>query len=383
MRKKIIFVMSLGTMLFSCFSGTSLNLKKTTKKIVPNDNVSSNLTTNQSDNDKANDVADAGTIEKAETTPTQPKKKKYWVVAVAGQSNSVGYDESYWDDSFRDKTGRVKQLGYYNDDNLKVIECMPSAQNIQNMSNIYDPEYTPKSLGVTRKGTKGIHLPLGQELLHYAPADYDILMVPVAYGGTGFNMAINYGKQTYDTDKLRLKGDGLRANWSKDKPLYQTLRDRIKYALDMNPENKFLGVVWCQGEFDSDQYLDDLKTGFTGIVDQLGIDLAHYTDTNQLLSGRADKSLWYVHETTFHWRQLPGLQKCTEIFKFYKEFLGADHYISLPMDKNLTNDVNGSSANGGVGSTAKDGGTHFGNNAFRDVIAPKVANALKATLNLG
>lgn len=378
MRKKIIFVMSLGTMLFSCFSGTSLNLKKQQSKIVPNDNVSSNLTTNQSGNDKANDAADAGTIEKAETTPTQPEKKKYWVVAVAGQSNSVGYDESYWDDSFRDTTGRVKQLGYYNEDNLKVIECMPSAQNIQNMSNLDDTDYKPKGgYGITGKGTKGIHLPLGQELLKYAPADYDVLIVPVAYGGTGFNAKINNGKQTYDTVKKRLKGDGLNANWNKDKPLYLTLRDRIKYALDMNPENKFLGVVWCQGEYDSDQYLDDLKTGFSGIVDQLGIDLASYTD--QLASGRADKSLWYVHETTIYWRQeLAGLKRCTEVFKFYKEFLGADHYISVPLDEKLTNKYNG----GGMRTTPLLT-SHFGNNAYRDVIAPKVADALKATLNLG
>lgn len=340
------------------------------------DSVSSNEVTNEV-NDDGIDAENNG---KAEITPTQTTDKKYWVVAVAGQSNSVGYDESFWDDSFREKSGRVKQLGYYNNDNLQVIECMPSAQNIENMSNIPDAEYRAKSLGVTRKGTKGIHLPLGQQLLKYAPADYDILMVPVAFGGTGFNPLMN-GKQTYDPVKKRLKGDGTKANWNKDKPLYKTLSDRVKYALDLNPENKFLGVVWCQGEFDTDANLDALKSGFTGIVDQLGVDLATYTD--QLVSGRADKSLWYVHETTFVWRQMPGLQKCTEVFKFYKEFLGADHYISIPMDENLTNNVNGSSANGGIGSTAKDGGTHFGNNAFRDVIAPKVADALKATLNLG
>lgn len=357
---------------FNTFSGKACSLTLTLKDNVP-DNINSKFVVKSGgDSVVSNEVTITRTLDHNDTTPPQTTTKKYYVVAVAGQSNSVGYDESTWDDSFRDTTGRIKQLGYYNDDNLKVIECMPCAQNIQNMSDLPDANYAPGGYGVTKKGTKGLHLPLGQELLKVIPEGYDVLIIPVAYGMTGFTTR---GGQQYDVNLKKLLGSGVNANWNKDQALYKTLEARILHALDMNADNKFLGVIWCQGEVDTDRNLEILKTGFQGIVDALSTALADRT--NQLVGGKADKSLWYVHETTLFWRQYQGNQKCSEIWKWYKEFLGEKNYIRIPPDIDRTNQTNG-----GDKRTSSAWSSHFGNNAYRDIIAPRVVKQISDTTQL-
>ena len=57
--------------------------------------------------------------------------KQYMILCVAGQSNAVGYDESRIPADYMDRfdTGRIFQLGFFGEDNLKVIPLGPCARS--------------------------------------------------------------------------------------------------------------------------------------------------------------------------------------------------------------------------------------------------------------
>ena len=59
------------------------------------------------------------------------KKKKYMILCVAGQSNAVGYDESVISQDYLEQfhTERIRQLGLYGEDNLKLIPLGACAQS--------------------------------------------------------------------------------------------------------------------------------------------------------------------------------------------------------------------------------------------------------------
>ena len=120
-------------------------------------------------------------------------KEKYMILCVAGQSNAVGYDESPVIAQDRPDDARVAQLGLYGEDNLRIIPLGVCAQNLQDMR----PYGHPSNPGV---GTKGIHLPLARLLLKEIPEDYGILVIPCAYGGTGFTVG-EFG--AYDEASMR------------------------------------------------------------------------------------------------------------------------------------------------------------------------------------
>lgn len=167
-------------------------------------------------------------------------EKKYMILCVAGQSNAVGFDESRIPEDYLGhfRTERIRQLGLYGEDNLKIIPLGACAQNYQDMRPFGNPE-NPAAM----PGTRGMHLPLADLLLDMIPGDYDILVLPCAYGGVGFTV----GEQgSYDSVALRPSQGRLR--WGKESPFYFAMRDRIQYCLELNPENRFLGVVWMQGE---------------------------------------------------------------------------------------------------------------------------------------
>lgn len=296
---------------------------------------------------------------------------KYIVIAFAGQSNSVGYDESKWtEETANPDPDRIKQLGYYGEDNLKVIPLIECAQNLQNMSNIPDPYSKPGSFGVMKKGTKGLHLPLAKELLPLIPKDYGILVVPVAYGGTMLSAGSNLN---YSTELKRpINGnDPAGGTWKVGGAYYQTLRDRVKHALDLNKDNKFAGVIWCQGEFDGNAKADISRDEFKKLVEQLAQDWDSYKDRTNKKA--VDKSIWFTHETTSYWRKNDKVA-ADKIWANYKEYLGDSNYIPVPINDNLTNLVNG-----GDKRTSSAFTSHFGNDAFSSVIAPEVRKSLVRT----
>lgn len=291
---------------------------------------------------------------------------KFFVFCIAGQSNAVGYDESPIDEKFTYNnldTNRIKQLGFYGDQNLQLIDLGYCAQSMQDMR-------VNNRVGEEKPGTKGIHLPLANLMLDYIPDDYGVLVLPISYGGTGFTSGNNgtysadLKKPTEADPKAGQGGQGTAIlKWGTGTAYYQTLRDRIIHALELNDENLFAGIVWCQGENDMGS-ASGHKSGFEAMT-QLLFDELNAHDSGALRArtprGTFDRNIWYNMETVGYW-YTQG--QCQQIWDNYKTW-NADTYVEIPRDTE-SNDVNG------TGSTAGVRAKHYGNNAYQKVVAPRV-----------
>ena len=283
--------------------------------------------------------------------------RKYMILCVAGQSNAVGFDESPVDKDYMGKfrTRRLWQLGLWGEDNLQIVPLQACAQNFQDMRPYGNPGSTPG-----QPGTKGMQLPLGDLLLDRIPEDYDILVLPCAYGGVGFTVGET---GTYDPQTRRPSEGRLR--WGVQSPYYLALKDRLRFVLDQNPENKFLGVVWLQGEFDFEDGEGNIR-GFTEMTrDFLATFSQEYP--GRVYRGDWNRDIWYNVETTAYWYTQGD---CPKIWAHYKTW-NPKTYVEIPRDTD-TNAVNG------TGVTTAIRPAHFGNDAFYRVIAPAVAAKMES-----
>lgn len=283
---------------------------------------------------------------------------KFVVVCIAGQSNAVGYDESPVDANFtyanRD-TNRIKQLGFYGENNLKIIDLGYCAESMQDMTAHNRP-------GTETAGTKGIHLPLANLMLDYIPEDYGVLMLPISFGGTGFTSG-NVGTYSSELKKPSETGAGqgtVVLKWGVDTAYYNTLKDRIIYALNLNEENLFAGIVWCQGENDKTNAAGHYS-GFQDMTNALFAALNNAGLGSRVPKGTWDKDIWYNMETVSYWY---SQNQCQQIWDNYKAW-NPNTYIEIPRDTE-SNEVNG------TGQTTSNYPSHFGNNAYQKVIAPRV-----------
>ena len=283
--------------------------------------------------------------------------KKYMVLCVAGQSNAVGYDESEIPKDYMEKYGsdRISQLGLHDGDNLQMIPLGPCAQNFQDMR----PFGHPNNPGI---GTRGIHLPLAKTLLRYIPEDYNILVIPCAYGGTGFTIG-EWGN--YHEKELRPESGIWR--WGVESCYYKAMCARIRYALNQNPENLFLGMVWCQGEWDSENAKDQ-KTGFLRMTEHFFAEMRE-SHPDRVFKGEWDKSIWYNMETVSYWH---SYHECPQIWEAYEAW-SPETYVKIPRSAD-SNEVNG------TGITAKQRSAHFGNGSFEKIVAPAVAKVISKRL---
>lgn len=284
--------------------------------------------------------------------------RKYMVLCVAGQSNAVGYDESVVKQEYlaRFDGYRLFQLGFHGEDNLKILPLGACAQNYQDMR----PYGHPDSC---QPGTKGIHLPLSHQLLQDIPDDYDMLVIPCAYGGSGFTVGEigPYDRQTLSP------APGV-WQWGVTSNYYMGMKDRIAHVLDMNPENRFLGVVWCQGEHDNGDAAGQWA-GFEAMTaDFFEFFAGKYPD--RVYRGGWNKGIWYNYETVSYW-YTQG--ECAQIWENYRAW-SPETYVEIPRET-PSNEVNG------TGITAKIRAAHFGSDAFADTVAPRVASVIKKRLD--
>lgn len=290
------------------------------------------------------------------------RNNKFVIICIAGQSNAVGYDESPVDFTGLyqcQNPGRIKQLGFYGDHNLKIIDLGYCAQSMQDMR----PHNNSDS---STPGTKGLHLPLANLMIKHIPEDYGILVLPISYGGTGFTEGMDgtYNPILKKPSEIG-SGEGTAIlKWGKDTAYYRTLRDRIIYTLTLHPENKFGGIIWCQGENDAAKP-EIHFSAFQEMTEALFISLNHAGLGGRVPKGIWDKDIWYNMETVSHWYSLEG---CVKIWNNYKTW-NPKTYIEIPRDTD-SNEVNG------TGQTAALRGAHFGNNSYANVIAPKVLSKL-------
>ena len=82
--------------------------------------------------------------------------------------------------------------------------------------------------------------------------------------------------------------------------------------------------------------------------------------------GVFDKDIWFNVETVAYWY---GVGQCQTIWDNYREW-NENTYVEIPRDTD-------SNATNGTGSTSSTKPSHFGNDAFTKVVAPRVFDKLK------
>lgn len=275
---------------------------------------------------------------------------KYMVLVVAGQSNATGYDQSPVDAEDLITPERALQLSYRNGSapkqNLSVIPLNWCADDV-------DDRKRKKANESGQFGLKGIHLPLAKELLKHVPADYNVVIVPVSYASSRFASASGTDYGTYNATLMRPENMNVYSRWGEQGAYVNTIVDRVKYLLNLDVRNKFLGVVWCQGENDN-QDSNYQYTEFTKMAQKVLTNLNSGYGSRSAY-GVIDKRSWYTYSSCSYWVDWYSAGDASAVFGGYKAW-NPDTFIHSPF--NLPANPPGG-AGGGV--------YHFGKNAFREI----------------
>ncbi|ELM5563513.1 DUF1737 domain-containing protein [Salmonella enterica] len=323
--------------------------------------------------------------------PAAPKAPEYYfVIPVAGQSNMMAYGEGLpLPDTLDAPHPRIKQLARratvtpggatckYND----VIPLDHCPHDVQDMSGQNHPKADLKK---GQYGTVGQALHIAKKLLPYIPEDAGILMVPCSRGGAAFTQGANgaFNAASGATEAS--------SRWGTGKPLYQDLLSRTKAALDKNPKNRLLAVVWMQGEFDmsSGSYAQQPAL-FAALVKQFRTDLASYAA--QMPDFKADSVPWICGDTTYYWKNTyptqydtvyGGYKTCQEPNVFFVPFLTDENGHNTPTNEPAEDpDIPAahyygaaSRSTGNMVSSLR--GSHFSSWARRDIIPARLASAI-------
>ncbi|EED1395680.1 DUF1737 domain-containing protein [Escherichia coli] len=314
----------------------------------------------------------------------------YYVVPLAGQSNGMAYGEGLpLPDTFDSPDPRIKQLARrstvtpggaactYND----IIPADHCLHDVQDMSSLNHPN---ADLSKGQYGCVGQGLHIAKKLLAFIPKNAGILLVPCCRGGSAFTSGAEgaFSESSGATAESSL--------WGVGKPLYNDLLTRTKAALDKNPKNVLLSVVWMLGEFDlkSATYAQHPQL-FLNMVNQFRADLSAYAA--QCTGGNASLVPWICGDTTYIWKQqytsqypvVYGAYQNKEAQKIYfvplmTDEKGANTPTNLPAeDPDLAEaGYYGAASRSNGNWTSSDRATHFSSWARRGIISDRLATAI-------
>ncbi|EHY1914115.1 DUF1737 domain-containing protein [Escherichia coli] len=326
----------------------------------------------------------------------------YYVIALAGQSNSMSYGEGLpLPETYDRPDPRIKQLARrstvtpggaackYND----IIPADHCLHDVQDMSRLNHPK---ADLSKGQYGTVGQGLHIAKKLLPFIPANAGILLVPCCRGGSAF---------TTGADGTYSDAGGASENstrWGVDKPLYKDLIGRTKAALKKNPKNVLFAVVWMQGEFDFGGTPVNHAAQFGALVDKFRADLADMAGL--CVGGSAGGVPWICGDTTYFWKQKNESTYQT-VYGSYKNKTEKNiHFVPFMTDENGVNvptnkpeedpDIPGIGYYGSKWRdssatwTSQDRASHFSTWARRGIISDRLATAIlrhagRVALNAG
>ncbi|EIE5960858.1 sialate O-acetylesterase [Salmonella enterica] len=314
----------------------------------------------------------------------------YFVIPVAGQSNMMAYGEGLpLPDTLDAPHPRIKQLArratvtpggaacQYND----VIPLDHCPHDVQNMSGLNHPH---ADLSKGQYGCVGQALHIAKKLLPYIPEEAGILIVPCSRGGAAFTQGAD---GTFNAASGATEAS---ARWGVSKPLYQDLISRTRAALDKNPKNRLLAVVWMQGEFDmSSASYAQQPAQFAAMVKQFRTDMADHAA--QMPDFKADSVPWICGDTTYYWKNTYPTQydtvygaykTCQEPNVFFVPFMTDENGNNTPTNEPAEDpDIPAanyygaaSRSNGNMVSSARS--SHFSSWARRDIIPARLASAI-------
>lgn len=158
------------------------------------------------------DTRDPGPGTGTTTDPAVPEtaaETGFDVFLLAGQSNMVGWDRNF-DPVLDAPDPRIQQLGFWNNHRNFVIPAL-------------DPLDHPQ-----RDNGVGLAMQFSRAYLETLPKGRGILLVPSAFGGTGF----------------------YQQRWNPGNDLFEQAVERANAAMATHPKNRFAGILWHQGEDD-------------------------------------------------------------------------------------------------------------------------------------
>ncbi|EOB4635072.1 DUF6645 domain-containing protein [Shigella sonnei] len=316
----------------------------------------------------------------------------YYVVTIAGQSNSMSYGEGLpMPKTFDRPHPRVKQLARRSNIKpggfaCKYNEIIPAdhcLHDVQDMTKFKHPKANDSEYGCVGQG-----LHIGKKLLPFIPANAGILLVPCGRGGSGFTVTGSEGQYYEESGAIESS-----LKWGLNTPLYKDIVARTKAALSKNKKNVFLGVVWMQGEA-------DLATGkysqhnelFLKMVEGFRKELSQYDA--QCVFGSAANVPWICGDTT-HWWKNKYPKQYEIVYGGYKgKTSQAIYFVPFMKDENDNNVLTNSPTDdpditsiGNYGSghrkdnktwTSESRGSHFGSWQRRGIISDRLATALLA-----
>ncbi|HFF0855587.1 TPA: DUF6645 domain-containing protein, partial [Escherichia coli] len=326
----------------------------------------------------------------------------YYVIALAGQSNSMSYGEGLpLPETYDRPDPRIKQLARrstvtpggaackYND----IIPADHCLHDVQDMSRLNHPK---ADLSKGQYGTVGQGLHIAKKLLPFIPANAGILLVPCCRGGSAFTTGAD---GTYSDAGGASENS---ARWGVDKPLYKDLIGRTKAALKKSPKNVLFAVVWMQGEFDFGGMPVNHAAQFGALVDKFRADLADMA--GQCVGGSAGGVPWICGDTTYFWKQKNESTYQT-VYGSYKNKTEKNiHFVPFMTDENGVNvptnkpeedpDIPGIGYYGSKWRdssatwTSQDRASHFSTWARRGIISDRLATAIlrhagRVALNAG
>ncbi|EGH5865761.1 DUF1737 domain-containing protein, partial [Escherichia coli] len=233
---------------------------------------------------------------------TTSEPEYYFVIALAGQSNSMSFGEGLpLPDTYDRPDPRIKQLARrstvtpggaackYND----IIPADHCLHDVQDMSNLNHPH---ADLSKGQYGCVGHALHVAKKLLPFMPANAGILLVPCGRGDSGFTAG---AEGAFNEASGATAGSSL---WGADKPLYHDLVSRTRAALKKNPKNVLLSVIWMQGEKDvSSGRHAEHNALFLAMVNQFRTELADVAE--QCTGGTTASVPWICGDTTYYWKE--------------------------------------------------------------------------------
>ncbi|EIB6639139.1 DUF1737 domain-containing protein [Escherichia coli] len=314
----------------------------------------------------------------------------YYVIALAGQSNGMSYGEGLpLPDTFDSPDPRIKQLARrstvtpggaactYND----IIPADHCLHDVQDMSSLHHPN---ADLSKGQYGCVGQGLHIAKKLLAFIPKNAGILLVPCCRGGSAFTSGAEgaFSESSGATAESSL--------WGVGKPLYNDLLTRTKAALDKNPKNVLLSVVWMLGEFDlkSATYAQHPQL-FLNMVNQFRADLSAYS--SQCTGGNASFVPWICGDTTYLWKQKYTSQYPVVYGAYQNKEAQKIYFVPLMTDEKGTNTPTnlpaedpdlaeagyyGAASRSNGNWTSSDRATHFSSWARRGIISDRLATAI-------
>lgn len=349
-------------------------------------------------------------IENLKISKKNQEPDYYYVIVVAGQSNTTFREGQALPDSFDAEHPRIKQLARrtntkrsgvtgnvacaYND----IIPLDWCPHGVEDLTATNRSHGAAFAADARQYGAVSFAQSMAKRLLPSLPDNAGILIVATTRGGSAFTQGTD---QTYssatgapaNSTRWGITG-GLSANGNKT-ALYLDMRDRTKAALDKNSKNVLLAVCWLQGEFDQAGTPANHKSMFEAMVNDFRTEL-NTTHRKQCLGLDSTKVPWLCGDTVQYYQNAANFALVYE-GSYRDTSLTNLHYIRVGKDEqgNWTPsnipaedpDIVVSGTTIYYGSASRDSsnwlssarGSHFSSWAHRTIIADRMAVAINQT----